>query len=198
MVIILILLKMDIMGNKVSGTQKIKFDMSFICFFHMLSTSEEFRENICKIFDNSEYKNVYWEFPGLDKNSFHLNAEFVLISTNPFPQSDTQTFLEHFNGKQELSIIKFPNLSGDTELITVCPSKTNKTFNNCCSDIMSFIKLAPKIVVHNMLKKIGLEMSNHFNSSDKKYLSTSGRGVSWLHVRICNYPKYYTFDEYKT
>ena len=29
------------------------------------------------------------------------------------------------------------------------------------------------------------------------WLSTSGLGVYWLHMRLDSYPKYYTHDEYK-
>lgn len=31
----------------------------------------------------------------------------------------------------------------------------------------------------------------------KLWLSTSGLGVSWLHVRVDSVPKYYNFEEYK-
>jgi hypothetical protein len=35
------------------------------------------------------------------------------------------------------------------------------------------------------------------NASQKWYLSTDGSATAWLHVRIGERPKYYSFDEYR-
>lgn len=178
--------------------QKEKFDVSFIDFFNLLTTDEHFRDLICDIFKNCKYNNVYWEFPGLNKNNANSKAEFVLINTGQFSKSDHSAFSEYFPPTVQTKVISFKNLSKDCDLITVTPTSNNKNFYNSCSDIMTFFKSSyvPKELHHQLLINIGTQMSNYLKGTQKKYLSTSGRGVPWLHVRICNTHKYYNHIEY--
>ena len=37
----------------------------------------------------------------------------------------------------------------------------------------------------------------HRSPEETTWLSTSGLGVYWLHVRLDSYPKYYTYRPYK-
>jgi hypothetical protein len=48
-------------------------------------------------------------------------------------------------------------------------------------------------------QKVGEKMEESLLSANNapRWLSTSGLGVSYLHVRIDNRPKYYSFDEYR-
>lgn len=59
-----------------------------------------------------------------------------------------------------------------------------------------------QIQVVDLFKLLGEKVISTIQKSEdhhKKYwISTSGLGVSWLHIRIDTYPKYYNYEEYKT
>lgn len=188
---------MNFKKNNDTHMKKNKFDVSFNEFFYLLVTNEEFRDVVCNIFNRCEYDYVYLEFPGLNKLNCNKRAEFVLINTEEFYKSDYSAFNEHFINKQQESIILFKNQKKDTDLITVCPS-TDENFNNSCSDIMTFMKsnYVLKTIKHQLLINIGIKMLECLQNDQLKYLSTSGRGVNWLHVRICDSPRYYNNHKY--
>ena len=177
-------------------TTVFSFDVSFENFFKLLFVDEQMRNNIINKIKNCNYEYAYLEFPGLNKHNSHSNAEFVLIKTTQYPPSNPKSFIDYFIGKSEMSVVKFANLSGDTTLISISPSNTNKKYNSSCSDIMSFFRFAPQSVIHSMLISIGLEMTSCLKRYQIVYLSTHGRGIPWLHIRICISPKYYTYIKY--
>jgi hypothetical protein len=117
-----------------------------------------------------------------------------LVKADKFSTYNETAFIEHFVGKKPEEIVSFLNISGDTNLISVVPSITH--FNKYCSDISAFMCNVSVNTKHDLLKKIGQEMLKYKNSNSKTYLSTHGHGVPWLHVRICNFPKYYSNEIY--
>lgn len=180
------------MGNM---TEKYTLDMTFLDFYEGLVDDNQFREHVINIFKQSSLHEAFWEFPAYGRNSYNDKAEFVLNKSPRFPPSNPETFREHFKGKIAGDIVQFKNISRDADLISICPS--GERFDRKCSDIMAFMKSDNELAKHNLLIKIGQEMVKHTNSTQKKYLSTHGFGVSWLHVRICDTPKYYSHDAYK-
>jgi hypothetical protein len=63
---------------------------------------------------------------------------------------------------------------------------------------MDFMRNGSNEQKHELLFNIGESMLKYTNFKNKKYLSTHGKGVPWLHVRICDSPKYYSFEKYKS
>jgi hypothetical protein len=91
-----------------------------------------------------------------------------------------------FDKLSRINIISFVNLSGDC--ILVCPPNDGKNY----SHINNFYKNANKKLIKLFWKKVGeilLKLSK--NNLNKYWISTHGTAVSWLHLRICNKPKYY-------
>lgn len=176
----------------IMSKQKFKFEnVSFEIFFQSLAISKNFRNEIINLFGSSQFEQIYWEFPGLNYSNRNQIAEFMFIDAYPFSKSDPSSFMQYFVGKKYEEIVKFKNISEDTDLICPCPGNNNN-FNDSCSDIMNFMKNASYNSKHKLLEFIGIEMSNNLQSNKKKYLSTHGKGVNWLHVRICDKNKYYT------
>ena len=72
----------------------------------------------------------------------------------------------------------------------------------------AFIKHAPMELIHVFLKTVGNAMLERFKTIEddgfhaiskdhkKLWLSTSGLGVKWVHVRIDSSPKYYNWEPY--
>ncbi len=177
--------------NNKKPMQKItihKFQMSAISFFTLLASNEIFQNEIIQIFTASKFNNVFWEFHPYDLNSTQNIAEFALIEASSFGKANSSSFKEYLKNKEDNQVVMFKNLSGDTNLITINSLNTkNQTFCH----IMEFMKNSTHENKNKLLTKIGEEMLKYTNSTTPAYLSTHGHGIPWLHIRICNRPKYY-------
>lgn len=133
------------------------------------------KKEISKL-DNNIYFQTY-PIHDLEKVKYLLTKSNTLPKTiDPIPY---QKYVRR--DKNKLSTV-FPNLSGDVKL--VIPIKPYPT-------IYSFAKKSTErewlALFNNVVK--------NFKKEDK-FISTHGHGVSWLHVRIERYPKYYKLDPF--
>jgi len=168
--------------------EKYIFNMSLYDFFNALSSDNpNFINMIINIFINSEFKYVYWQFPCYSQSTKFNQASFEFIFADSFEEANSRDFADKFIRKPIRSIITFENKSGDTELISVVPTMIPKD-DLICSDIMSFMVNFNKESKINLLNTIGKKM---LSKNKPCYLSTHGRGVPWIHIRICDTPKYY-------
>lgn len=163
------------------------FNVSFELFFELLETNQLFRDLIINIFINSEFEYIYWQFPTYSNSTKLKNAQFDFVKATSFADANPKDFSDKFIGRSPGEIIIFKNKSGDTDLISVVPTKYID-INSTCSDIMSFMVKGHPVLKSNMLIMIGKEMVKKINPC---YLSTHGKGVEWIHIRLCNGPKYY-------
>jgi hypothetical protein len=173
---------------------KYKFNESFKEQMIKLATSEEYRESIINIFIESEYDNCLWEFPRIGTDTINNMAEFVLIKSQPFPHADKSAFKDNFDKYSDISV--FRNISGDTLLISPNPNMLDFYHKEQCGHVMSFMKYGNVEQKHALLKNIGIQMLKLVNSGQSIYLSTHGYGVPWLHMRLCDKPKYYKNKQY--
>ena len=83
----------------------------------------------------------------------------------------------------------------------IAPSAAAGTTNlDAYAHLANFVRQAPSAQVAQLLQTVGASMIERLEQVDKGtavYLSTSGLGVYWLHVRLDSRPKYYTFRQYK-
>ena len=91
------------------------------------------------------------------------------------------------------------NLGGDALLVAPCPMGPEIDLDRY-SSLASFMRQAPQ----DQIKAFWLESAKAIleyietkKPSQKLWVSTSGLGVYWLHLRLDSYPKYYTFYPYK-
>lgn len=170
-----------------SKKERYIFNVTLESFFKLLVTDQSFRETIVNIFVNSEFEHVYWQFPTYSISTKDNQAQFDLVQSSPFISANPSAFSDKFVGKVPGEIVVFKAKSSDTELISVTPTKS-RDINSTCSDIMSFMVRSNSTLKSNILKVVGTEMLKKKNPC---YLSTHGKGVEWLHIRMCNKPKYY-------
>ena len=86
----------------------------------------------------------------------------------------------------------FSNLGRDAVMVVPCPVGSDSAYGH----LASFTRDAPEPQQHELWKAVGKAMQNRL--SDKPvWLSTAGMGVSWLHVRLDDRPKYYGFAPYR-
>lgn len=105
-------------------------------------------------------------------------------------KQDLKTFEEKFN--KEKYAVSFPNLSGDTILVVPIPRK-GKRFTN----MFYFMNNASEIQKKELWKKVAEQAKEFLKTNENIWISTHGLGVNYLHVRICNNPKYYEKSKLK-
>lgn len=156
---------------------------------------------------SSEYPAFFFETKGVSHGSESKQFEFVLVnskSLHSFVQRghDFDAFKEHLQSADREDIdatsVSFPNLGRTSTLIAPKPMQPSK---DIYSHIGRFIRNAPQNEIIFFFQLVGKQYRKILNEStrgqDKSiWLSTSGLGVAWLHMRIDDRPKYYTFKSF--
>lgn len=134
-----------------------------------------------------------WETAGATIATTERPFEFVALDAPSIARkSDPEAFAEHFRTAPDAAAISFPNLSGDSILVVPCPVADPGMYGH----LGAFVRGAPepqrdvlwKLIADTMLGRLGTK---------PVWLSTAGAGVSWLHVRLDDRPKYYGHAPYK-
>jgi hypothetical protein len=73
-----------------------------------------------------------------------------------------------------------------------CPLGNDSAYGH----LAAFVRLAPEDQRHALWQSVGNAMVLRLGTRPV-WLSTAGAGVSWLHVRLDDRPKYYGFGSYK-
>ena len=64
-------------------------------------------------------------------------------------------------------------------------------------DLAAFLRGAPKLQIQATWKAAASALRQTLGTRPT-WLSTSGLGVPWVHLRLDRFPKYYQFDPYRT
>ncbi len=131
--------------------------------------------------------SVFWETSAIKKGGDVKYKEQTMSASAALPMTlpgDSSTFRTHLNNKT--SPVAFSNLAGSCTL--VAPPDTGKNF----SHLGLFYKNATQDEIRALWKKVAVEIKKKLKQNHAVYVSTHGTGVPWLHVRICNSPKYFS------
>ncbi len=102
---------------------------------------------------------------------------------------DTEAFRSYFAGDD---VATFRNLGGDA--ILIAPSCED---SSCCyPHLAAFLRKAPDQQVRKLWRSVGQAVCGAL-SDQPIWISTSGLGVAWLHIRLDSSPKYYQHQPYK-
>jgi len=165
--------------------------LTFKEFFGLLQDDQNFARWYTELLKSSSLTSYFWEYPPLTTSSFGCGMEFVLIDAPALGRMrpDTEAFRSHFFG-EEVAI--FQNLGGDATLIAPSPADSSPGY----AHLAAFLYEAPASQVRAIWQSVGRTISKSL--SDKPiWLSTSGLGVAWLHIRLDSSPKYYQHQPYK-
>lgn len=133
-----------------------------------------------------------WETPAVTAATIDQPFEFVLLDEPGLARRpDPKAFAAQFRGT-EASAISFPNLGGDAVMVVPRPIAGPEAYGH----LAAFVKLAPPAQRQALWQLVGEAMSRRIGSKPV-WLSTAGAGVSWLHVRLDDRPKYYGFATYR-
>lgn len=152
-----------------------------------------FRDIFISTLQDEPFEAFFWETPPMTLKTMNSPYEHVVRNAPNLKdiQPTPEVFCEHLNkAKNNGDIITtFSNLGGDTTLIS-------PVFGNGGAHFASFLRNGESEQVHALLKAISLAVNKKLHDKPL-WLSTSGEGVSWLHVRLDARPKYYKHIPYK-
>jgi hypothetical protein len=161
-------------------------------FLQLLTENHDFRTFYNSYLIDSGFDAFFWENKPIANSNLNERYECNLINTDYLAgkNPDHLTFDSYFDTDKK--VVSFPNLGNDAQLVAPCPVENKSNYTH----IGTFIRNAPSDQIHELWKMPGQEMMNHIGD-ELRWLSTSGLGVFWLHMRIDSVPKYYQTSEYK-
>lgn len=187
-------------GIKYSIYDQSRMDyMTYEGFLIQLETNQEFRQIFTFYLLKHDYSSFFWEcvpvsYNILKSTSFHCVIIPTLFNNSP----DIQSFSNHFqNASRDDLVISFKNLRGDSDLVVPCPYLQNNLKHYI--HLASFLRNGNPQQIDELWKKTAQVMKHRLSESedDLVWLSTHGKGINWLHIRIDSEPKYYQYQEFK-
>lgn len=155
-------------------------------------TEAAFRELFNATLAEVPFTAFRWESPAVTFQTSTRGYECVLLDSpslaRPF---DIFAFAEQFPDAVD-DVAVFPNLGGDATMIVPVPLVTGTAYGH----LAAFVRLAPQPQQQALWRAVGEVMSQRLGAKPV-WLSTAGAGVSWLHVRLDDRPKYYGYEPYR-
>jgi hypothetical protein len=149
----------------------------------------EFRAKFSDLLANSRYSAFRWETPPVTAATIGRDFEFVLLDSPALARdADPEAFAQHFGGSNDRGVVVFPNLGRDAVMVVPSPIAAE----SCYAHLAAFVRGAPEWQRHALWRAVG-EAAVARVGSEPVWLSTAGAGVSWLHVRLDDRPKYYGY-----
>jgi hypothetical protein len=157
---------------------------------------EEFRGFFIAELAATAYPAFFWEMPPIRRGCSEIDYEHVAIRGDGLEQlhPDARAFeskIRAANSSQ--SVVSFRNLGGDACL--VAPKQIAGM--ECYGHIAAFVRSAPIGQRHELFQTLGNAIADVLGQSNERiWVSTSGLGVPWVHVRLDSTPKYYNYEPY--
>lgn len=166
--------------------------LPFNRFIALLADDADFRQFWIDTLKAAPFPVYRWETPALHAGNGGQSFECVLINSPGLAtRTDRMAFDQYFAGADE-EVVVFSNLGGDATLVVPVPLAADTAYNH----IGMFTQQAPVIQQHVLWQCVGEAMQQRV-SAKPVWLSTAGGGVSWLHVRLDDRPKYYHHTPYR-
>lgn len=151
-----------------------------------------FRAFWTAVLADAPYAAYFWETSPVTRSTADRPFEFVLVDSPELaalaPQPDA--FAAHFERSQ--AVATFANRGGDAMLVAPRPDGPPAA----CAHLAAFARQAPTAQQDALWRAVGDAVARRL-STTPLWLSTSGLGVAWLHVRLDERPKYYTYAPYR-
>lgn len=165
--------------------------VSFRCYLELLEHDQKFGHWYTELLAETAFDAFFWEHPPLCNANIESEAEFVLLESPTLARlsPDPEQFRSYFKGDND--IVSFSSLGADAFLIAPAPCQPLAA----CAHLAAFVRDAPRTQVHKLWHQTGRAVRESLNDQNL-WLSTSGLGVAWLHIRLDSYPKYYQHRPY--
>jgi hypothetical protein len=175
---------------------EIDFDSTPVTYGEVLrrwQNDADFRTLFNGLLADSPFSAFRWETPPISSATTNRPFEFVLLNCPGLEGApDVDAFSEHFRGMSDGGVAEFPNLGKDAIMVVPCPSGPLTAY----SHLAAFVRRAPEPQRHELWKLVGAVAERRLGPKPV-WLSTAGAGVSWLHIRLDDRPKYYGHAQYR-
>ena len=161
----------------------------------LLQSDQDFRAFFISLLRAAPFSAYLWECPPVVDAKADRPFEFVLTESPPLARmaADAEAFASHFEaGDASDGIATFWNLGRDALLVAPCPRAPSSAY----AHLAAFARKALEEQQHALWRAVGAAVMRQL-SGRPLWLSTSGLGVAWLHVRLDSRPKYYSYAPYR-
>ena len=170
--------------------------MSFNDVFSAWRDDAAFRSSFNHLLADMPFGAFFWEMRPVTMATADEIFEFVcvdspaLVGASPNPQP----FATQLSDPALLNdgIATFANLGADAMLVAPCAAAAPSSYPH----LAAFVRSAPAAQQDAFWQCVALAVLARLGTAPL-WISTSGLGVYWLHVRLDAYPKYYTFAPYR-
>ena len=153
----------------------------------------DFRSFFNGVLADLPFSAFRWETPPVTTATANRPFEFVLLDSPGLARkADAVAFGEHFRDATEGGVVEFPNLGKGAIMVVPCPLGPPSAYGH----LGAFVRQAPEAQRHALWKLVGAATERRLGTKPV-WLSTAGAGVSWLHVRLDDRPKYYGHAPYR-
>lgn len=174
----------------------VAFDRQPVAYREILlrwQNDETFRSWFIKLLADAPFTAFRWETPPITASTQDQAFEFVLLDSPSLARMpEVDAFAEHFRSAGDAEAIAFANLGRDAVMIVPTPRGRATAYDH----LAAFVRHAPDSQRHALWSLVGDAMQRRLDARPV-WLSTAGAGVSWLHVRLDDRPKYYGYDKYR-
>ena len=135
---------------------------------------------------------LFWETPPWTRGRLDATYEHVLVDAPALARltPDPAAFAEHFAADRAVAVV--PNLGGDATLVVPSPEAAPPG----SAHLARFLRRATDALAGALLAATAEAMAARLGERPT-WLSTSGLGVPWVHVRLDARPKYYVHGPYR-
>lgn len=157
-----------------------------------LRDDEVFRAFLDATLASSPYAAYFWETPPFSRATLGRAFECVLVESPALAslRADPMPFRRALAGAGDLAV--FPNLGGDATLVV----PTRRGPLEAYAHLAAFVRGAPRAQRLALWQVLAGALEAHLGDAPL-WVSTSGLGVAWLHVRLDERPKYVTYAPYR-
>lgn len=158
----------------------------------LLRDDEAFRAFLDALLASAPYAAYFWETPPLTQATLARPFEFVLVDSPALAglRADPAPFRHALAGAADVAV--FPNLGGDATLVV--PARRGPLA--AYAHLAAFARGAPREQRLALWQAVALALDERLGDAPL-WVSTSGLGVAWLHVRLDERPKYVTHAPYR-
>ena len=191
--------KTEILGD--GRVHKVTFsaggkDLTYENVLSLWHDDKSFRDRFISVLRAAPFDAYFWETPPVTRDTAGRGFEFVLVNGPELGRMapDPDAFGMHFPADPgPADVAAFWNLGRDAMLIAPGRSGVGEVYPH----LGAFTRTAPPAHQHALWRLVGEKVIERLG--DKPiWVSTSGLGIAWLHVRLDSYPKYYTYLPYRT
>lgn len=171
---------------------------TFESLFDELQSTPQFIDELTKKLAELPFKAFFLEFPPLTKERLGNPANFVVVRAKALEgiQANPLPFWRYLRLGKNKEVISFVNLGRDAQLVVPTPKSED---DQVYAHLATFLRRAPQKQIRELWQEVSKQMNSQLDQNPSKpvWLSTSGLGVYWLHLRLDSRPKYYTYQPYK-